>query len=128
MNILPYCAAAIVAAFASLYLKSVRAEYAALVGLAAVIFIMAGVLPALVALISDVTRFASSSGVSEKYIEPIFKIIGIAYVAQIGSDVCEDAGEKAIASHVELCGKAAIAIIALPMVKDVFSLILGLLG
>lgn len=128
MNILPYCAAAIVAAFASLYLKSVRAEYAALVGLAAVIFIMAGVVPGIVAVISDVTRFASASGVSEKYITPIFKIIGIAYISEIASDVCSDAGEKAIASHVELCGKVAISIIALPMVKDVFSLILGLLG
>ena len=127
MNITSICAAAIVAAIGALYLKQVRGEYASLVTLAAVVFIMSGVIPYIILVVEDMTRFANESGVSEKYITPILKIIGIAYIAEIASDICADSGEKAIASHVETAGKVAVAALALPMVEDVFVVILSLL-
>ena len=127
MNITPICAAAIVAAIGALYLKGIRPEYASLVTIAAVVFMILSVTPYIVLTVEDMTRFAGEIGVSEKYITPILKIIGISYIAEIASDICADSGEKAIASHVETAGKVAVAVMALPMVEDVFGVILGLL-
>jgi stage III sporulation protein AD len=127
MNISMYAAIAIVASFAALYIRQVRADYALAVTLAAVIIILSGIVPRVVLLAEDMRGFADSMGVSEKYIMPVLKIIGISYLTQIASDICADAGEKSLSSHVETAGKIASAIISLPIVKDVFTLILSLL-
>lgn len=127
MNIALYCAAALAAAFAALYIKQVRPDYALAVTLAAVLLIFSGIIPRICLFVEDMRSFADAGGVSEGYLLPIVKIIGIAYLTQIASDICADAGEKALSTHVETAGKISVAIIALPTIEDVFSLILGLL-
>lgn len=127
MNIALAAAAAVTAAFMALYLKAVKSEYALLVTLATVVFLLAAIMPRIILLAEDITNFADKSSISFTYMTPVLKIIGIAYVTEIASDICSDAGEKAMAAHVETFGKVTAAVIALPIVKDVFSMIFGML-
>jgi len=120
-------ALSIVAAFMALYLKSAKSEYALLVTLAAVVFMLVSLMPMAVGLVSDIMSFAERTSIEIKYTEPILKIIAIAYITEIASDICADSGEKALAAHAETFGKIASAVIALPLAEEVFSLILGLL-
>lgn len=127
MNITAYFAAAIAIAFLSLYLKQIRPDYALCVTLAGVLLLLWGIVPKIGYIVTSIRHIASKGSFPAEYIAPILKIIGISYVAQFASDICLDAGEKAVSGHVETLGKVMVTFIALPIITDVFSLIMGLL-
>jgi stage III sporulation protein AD len=55
------------------------------------------------------------TGLDEEYLTIVFKSVGICYITQIACDCCRDSGENALASQLELAGKAALLLTALPM-------------
>ena len=127
MNVTIYFAVAIAVSFITLYVKQIRPDFALCITLAGVIFIFSGIVPKVVVLIGDIRSISFVERFSSTYIMPVLKIIGIAYLTEISSNLCADAGERAIANHVETVGKLAIAIISLPIVEDVFGMIIELL-
>lgn len=58
----------------------------------------------------------------------VLKIIGIAYVADFGSQVLQDAGEKSVATKVEMAGKVLIMLLAIPIVLAIVDTVVKLLG
>jgi stage III sporulation protein AD len=61
------------------------------------------------------------------YITTILKVIGIAYLADFGAQLCKDAGESAIAAKIELGGKILILLLAIPILTALMELILKIL-
>lgn len=72
-------------------------------------------------LLTDMTLQANISLV---YLDTLLKIIGIAYIAEFGAQVCRDAGEGATAGKVELAGKLFILVMALPLLSALLETIL----
>lgn len=60
-------------------------------------------------------QLATKANISVTYMATIFKIIGIAYIADFGAQICKDAGEGVIAAKIEFAAKILIMIIALPI-------------
>lgn len=77
-----------------------------------ILLFMMDKISAVVAVLRD---FASKINISSMYIVIIFKIIGIAYIAEFGSQICKDAGEGVVAQKIELAAKIMILLIALPI-------------
>lgn len=67
------------------------------------------------------------AGINQFYLNTVLKIIGIAYVAEFGGQVCRDAGENAIAGKVELAAKVLIMVLAIPIIVAILESILRLL-
>ena len=61
------------------------------------------------------------------YLQTILKIIGIAYIAEFGSQVCRDAGEGAVANKIEFAAKVLIMVMAVPIIALVLDTIVRLL-
>lgn len=59
----------------------------------------------------------------KEYFPIILKALGIAYITEFTSAICSDAGEKAIASKIELAGKIAIFFVALPLFTSLLELL-----
>lgn len=127
MNVAVYFSIAIVAAFLALYIRQIRPDFALGVTLAGILILFSATVPEIVLLVQDIRNIALIDGVSADYITPVLKIIGISYLAEIASNLCQDAGERTLSNYVETVGKIAVAFIALPIVEDVFSMIIGLL-
>ena len=53
--------------------------------------------------------------------------MGIALVVKVGSGLCRDAGESALASVVETAGAVCALLVALPLLRAVLSLLLELM-
>jgi stage III sporulation protein AD len=68
------------------------------------------------------------TGLDEQYLKIIFKSLGICYVTQLGCDCCRDCGENALASQLELVGKAAMLAAALPLFSAAVELVKSLLA
>ena len=63
----------------------------------------------------------------KSYFPVIIKILLIAYLTEFAIALCTDAGEKSIASKVELGGKIAIFLAAIPVFNSILSLLNNLI-
>lgn len=74
-----------------------------------------------------IERIAVSANVNMMYVETILKIIGIAYIAEFGSQITKDAGQGAIASKIEMAGKILILIMAIPILTVIIETVISLI-
>ena len=98
----------------SLVLKKLRPELSLIVAAATGILLFSLCLKPLKELFAFFQNQSISYGLESEYIGLGIKVIGIAYLAQMGASLCQDAGESAIAGKVELCGRILILSAALP--------------
>lgn len=120
MSVGALCALAVCASVTALFLRELRPEMARLLAIAASLLIMGAAAPMAAEFVAEVRRFTLVSRPMARFIMPMLKVTGLAYVAQFAAELCRDAGESALAGRVELLGKTAIALISFPMVRDVF--------
>lgn len=97
-------------------IRNQRPELAMQLGLAAGIIIFVLVVSRLKAVVDVLNDLANNAGVNSYYLSTVLKIVGIAYIAELGSQVCKDAGEGAIASKIELGAKILVIAAALPII------------
>lgn len=128
MPILSIAGIAVVAAAIAVLMRQYRQEYAMLVGLAAGILIFLTVLLKAQPAFSELFTLLKGSGVATEYTAVLVKSLGVCLVTQLASDACRDAGETAIASKVELAGKFAVLLLALPVFSQIAKLAAGLIG
>lgn len=127
MEILQIVGLGIIVAVFAVLLRQSRPEMALLLGVCfgIVVFILVlGKMGAVFAVFRDLTRRAS---VDEMYLVTILKIMGIAYIAEFGAQICRDAGEGTIANKIELAGKILIMILAMPIFVAILEIIIRLL-
>lgn len=109
----------------SLLLKKESAAFSFLILLAGVLTVFFLVFPLMspvLALVEQIEKTLSGGALSY-----LFKVLGIALAAQIAQELCKDAGAGALASMVELGGRALILISVFPLVQDVLKQVEGLL-
>ncbi len=91
----------------------------------ATIFLM--MLTKIGAIIDILQQLADRANVNQFYLATILKIIGIAYIAEFGSQMCKDSGESAIASKIEFAAKILVMILAIPIFAAILESIIRLL-
>jgi len=128
MNITAIAAAGICASVLAVAVKNIKSETGQLITVAAAVSVMLAVLPYTEVVVSAIREFSSLSSLGGRYLTPVLKITGIAYVTQIGAELCRDSGENAIAQSVETAGKIAITVTALPVAREAFVKIMEILS
>lgn len=113
----------LVAVFAVLLLKVGKPEYAMAVSLAACVLILLFAGGTLTSVVGDLKKLFSYITLPNGYLKILFKILGVAYLAEFGSALCKDAGQSAISGQIELVGKLTILAISMPVVTSLFETI-----
>ncbi|MCM0650376.1 stage III sporulation protein AD [Clostridium swellfunianum] len=72
-------------------------------------------------------QLALKANIDFVYLNTIFKILGIAYLATFCAEICRDAGEGSIAKHVEFAGKILILVLSIPILMAVLQSILKIM-
>lgn len=127
MDIFQIAAIGIVGMVLALMIKRESPLFAILVSLAVAVLIFLLIIPqlaGLVALFGTITGYLISG---REYVLVVVKIIGIAYVAEFGAQICHDAGEGAIGAKIELAGKVLIMGIAAPVVISLVELVVAII-
>lgn len=120
---------ALCAVLIAVFLKQSRfATAAMLVMLTAGCLVLLSLLPALSTLRAAFSALGQRAGIADSQLALLIKIIGLAYLAEFGAQLCRDAGEGAAALKIELAAKIAILLQALPVIADIIQSVLGLLG
>ena len=127
MDMIALGAAGAAAALCAVTVRKSAPEIAMILGAAACMLLLWQMLPMLESIrtvLEDLTRL---SGLSPAVLRPMLQTVGLSIVTKLGSTLCRDAGEGAVASVLELAGGAAAVLVALPLLKLVLDLVLDLL-
>jgi len=68
------------------------------------------------------------AGIDPEHMKLIVKIIGVAYIGAFSAALCRDAGEEAVGVNIELCAKALIMIMSMPIITSLFRILTGLVN
>jgi len=75
------------------------------------------------AVITLLNRIKGLMQIEDIYMKILLQILGIAFVTELGAQLCKDSGQKAIASNIEMAGKIIILVLSAPIVLAIISLI-----
>ncbi len=126
MEIVKIVGLCLVAAILIVIIKQQRPELAIQLSIVVGIVIFTMMLSKISAVLNLVRQMAERSNISFLYLNIILKIVGVAYIAEFGAQVCRDAGEGAIAAKIEFAAKVIIVVLAIPVIAAVFEALLKL--
>ena len=127
MDIFKIVSFAFAALFVLIIIRQDKPNYAVFISLIASVLILIFLIPNITMVIKLIKDFTFKSNLDFIYIDVVFKVIGISFLATLCSEVCKDAGENALARNVELAGKILILILSIPILTAVFESILKIM-
>ncbi|MEW6182950.1 MAG: stage III sporulation protein AD [Bacillota bacterium] len=128
MEILQIIGFALTTTVLAVVLQRQKPELAILVAVAAGTIIFVAMVGRIGEVIEVFNGVASQAGLNLLYLNTILKIVGIAYIADFGGQICRDAGEGALAVKVEFAAKVLILVLALPIIVGLLDLLLKLVA
>lgn len=127
MSIIVVCGLCITASILCKVVEKNTKEISTVISLMAVILVLIFVIGKISDINSTITELFEKAGISDEYMNILFKSAGICYITQLGADVCKDCGEGALSNVVELAGKISILSITIPIINALVTIIEGIL-
>jgi len=107
---------ALIVTVISVLLKQIRPEIALQLTILAGASIFILVMSKIKIIVDLLQNLADQANISSYYLLIVLKIVGVAYLAEFGAQICRDAGEGALASKIELAAKVGVIVIAIPII------------
>lgn len=126
MDIFRVVAFAIIATILIVLLKEQRKEMALMLTIIAALGIILFAIDEISEIINLLNTLAEKSGINKDYLLIIIKVTGIAYVVEFGKNICQDAGQSAIATKLEMAGKVVIVSLSIPIISALLSVLSGM--
>jgi len=127
MEIIQIVGLGIVGMIMSVVIKQYQPEFAVQLSLVVGIIIFVLMLGKISVIIDVLKKLASRANVNMVYFQTILKVIGIAYIAEFGAQVCRDAGEGVIATKIEFAAKLLIMVLGIPIMLAILESVMQLL-
>lgn len=117
----------ILGAVLTLLMKKHNPALAIVISLATGVLIFLTVLPLFAETVGFIRHLGEMAGGIGEYTTLALRVIGVAYIAEIGASVCHDANETAIAAKIDIAGRVIILVLAMPVIVDIVRIVSGLL-
>ncbi|HIU51531.1 MAG TPA: stage III sporulation protein AD [Candidatus Merdicola faecigallinarum] len=127
MDIIKIIGIGIVALIMIIVLKQYKPEFAVYISLIAGVLILFLVLDKLIGIVSLIEELSNKAGINHEFLGILFKITGIAFLAEFAVSLCKDLGETAIANKIDLGGKVLIIAISIPIISSLLENVLKIL-
>ena len=126
-TLLKICAIGIAALIIISIVKTYKPEFTVEVTLCAGMILLYFIIDSLKYGFGFIADIYEDLSYGKEYFPIILKVLGIAYITEFAAAICQDAGEKSIASKVELAGKIAIIFAAIPVFTSLLDLLNSLI-
>ena len=118
----------IISILLALQFKGGKQEFGICLVLIAGFLIFSGVIEQLEQILKMVKDYVAELKVVGPFLSVMYKMIGIAYVAEFAAGLCKDAGYSALSGQIEMAGKITIISLSMPIILEVIdTLRIGLL-
>ena len=108
-------------------LKQYKPEFAVYVSLIAGAITLFLVFSKLDGIIDLLQSLANTAGVNSQFLSILIKITGIAVLTEFAVSICNDSGESAIASKVDLGGKVIIISLSIPIISSLLETVIKIM-
>ncbi|GGK02712.1 stage III sporulation protein AD [Lentibacillus kapialis] len=125
MDIIQIVVIGIIASILYIILKEINTSFAFFLVLLTAILIFLAIMQQIGTIFKMIESLGNKANVDGMYMETILKIIGIAYIAELGANITKDAGLSSVAAKIELSGKIFILLLAVPIITAVIEAILS---
>lgn len=127
MIVLKIALIAVGGAILAMVVRQFEKEYSVFVILGVCLFLLTEIGSQL----SVIVEFAGSLGekihISDTYIKILFKLLAVAYVCQMASNICQDLGYQSVSFQVEIIGKLSIFMLSIPILQSLLDMVEGFL-
>ncbi len=127
MEIFKVVSFGLIGLFIFLVVKEAKGPIAIIISLVTGTMIFLFLLDKITAIFTFMQEIALKSNLDTVYLDIVFKIIGIAFLASFGSEICKDANAHTIANKIELSGKILILALAIPILMSLLESILKIM-
>ena len=117
----------LIALVIAIVLKQYRPEYAIYVSIGAGILILVFIMSKITGIINLLKSISDKTYINKQFLSILLKITGIAIITEFAVSICTDAGEKAIASKIEIGSKVIIIAMSIPIISSLLELIIEIL-
>jgi stage III sporulation protein AD len=128
MNVFSVAVIGVVTALLALGMKEMKGEYSTYLTFGAGLLIFFYSVYKLKDIVGVLSRIQDYLNMNSAYLTILLKIVGITYVSELASGVCQDAGYGSLSGQIELFGKLAVLGVSLPIVLSLLELINGFLA
>ncbi len=128
MEIVQVIGLAIVVTVIGSVLRQIKPEMAIQLSILAGVAIFLLVMDKIRLIIDLMQNLADQANISSYYLFIILKVVGVAYLAEFGCQICKDAGENALATKVEIAAKIFVIIVAIPIIVAIMESMMKLLA
>ena len=125
--IIKVTAVCLVGAVLAILLKKSNPELALLLALAACVTVLHLMAKGLEDVHAFLEEMAAWGGLSADLFTPLWKTVGIALLTRIGTELCKDADENAMATLVEMSGAFGAVLVAIPLFEAVWDMLQSLI-
>lgn len=125
MEVLRLCAIAAMTAVSAVLLKQYKSPLAILVTLAGGCLLLFYAFPYLKDVLLFAEALSEKTGLGSSFMGALLKTVGITFITECTAALCRDAGESAVARHLETAGKLVILGISLPVITAFFETVIN---
>ncbi len=118
---------ALVVTVIGVVLRQIRPEISIQLTILAALMIFLLILGKVKVIIELLQNLADQANISSYYLLIVLKIVGIAYLAEFGAQICRDAGEGALATKVEMAAKVSVLVLAIPIIAAILESLVRLM-
>lgn len=108
-------------------LKQYKPEFAIYISMIAGVLILVLSIQKLTGIINLLQSLANKTYINKSFLSILLKITGIAFITEFAVSICSDAGEKAIASKIEIGSKVIIIAMSIPIITSLLELVIEIL-
>ncbi len=118
---------AVVLALAAVYcaqlIRNKTPAMALLISLAAVLALVGLLAPQLRGAWQFFQQCLEETGLDREIFSPVMRVLAVTQITHLTAELCRDAGERAIAAKLELCGAVASVLCVMPLARQALALI-----
>ena len=107
---------ALIVTVISVVLKQIRPEIALQLSILAGAAIFILIISKIKIIVDLLQTLADQANISSYYLLIVLKIVGVAYLAEFGAQICRDAGEGALATKIEVAAKVGVIVLSIPII------------
>ena len=108
-------------------LKQYKPELAIYVSIITGVLILVFAVEKLTGVINLLQAISNKTNINNNFLKILLKITGITFITEFAVSICSDAGEKAIASKIEIGSKVVIITMSIPIITSLLELVLEIL-
>ena len=127
MEILKVLILGIILSVITVLLKQIKPEYSLICIIVGSIILIAYILSGISTIFDYFSVIVEKTGIDNVMFTTLLKIIGVGYLIEFTAGICVDSGNNSIAYKVVLAGKILIFILSMPIITNLFNLILELI-